>query len=1036
MIYDICTDNYSAFQIFEKNKLKPRAYFIPFQDRKSSETVSLCDERYKSNLVKVLNGKWDFKYYPKFSDMPKRFDTSIVDFDEVNVPSMWQYTGYEKPYYINQNYPFGRKPPKIPTDDPVGLYKTIRNGKWTPLTVDNIYNSVGVYRKKIEIFDTEKIFIISFLGCSSCLELYVNGSFHGYSEGSHNTAEFNITDKLGKGENEIVVVVHKWCNGTYLEAQDMFRSNGIFRDVLLFVHDKSYVYDYSVKTPYQNGRYSLEIKAKTVGDGKLYAELVDNGKVLAISEVDGEAQLTVGVVKEWNAETPYLYDLFFTLKDSSGTVIECIRQKVGFRHINIDGEIFKLNGRAIKIKGVNHHDTNPKTGYYMTPQDILKDLTLMKSHNVNGVRTSHYPPDPLLIQLCAELGLYVIDEADIETHGCNLWPIHNINKISNHLKWKEHYWDRAHRMYERDKNNASILMWSFGNESGGYKCQDYCYTNLKALCAEIPCHYEGVIHTRRQAYDVISEMYAEPEYLKKIRDGFSPWSNYPAVFQTLLKAYHVQFYPTDWLKGKGYAGKPYFLCEYAHAMGVGPGGLEDYWQVIDSSDRFMGGCIWEWADHAIDHEGEKIKYTYGGDHGEPFHDGNFCVDGLVFPDRTPSSGALNMKQVYRPVRAQYKGGALIFRNTNSFRDTGYLKIAYALQLDGRIQKTYVLDQAIPAGKCLSIAFDTQAAEGDCFINIRYDDRWSGENIAFEQLAVREKLPKMKIGSAAPLMEKDGSYLFECEKGEYHFDRQSGLLSVILVNGKNLLSTGSAVHTNIMRAPMDNDMYITPKWREHGYYDITEKTEKVVAKNGAVYTATLLCYGGQPIFRSEQDCRIDTAGNLSVTCTLTPLKEDLPELPRFGKVLFADRSLKKVIYYGRGETECYSDFKEQSAVGIYTARPEEQSCPYIFPQEYGNHTDVRYARLVFEGDQGFTIRAVGKPFQFSVKDTDDQSLYRAKHREQIKKQPFYQLTVDGFLRGVGSNSCGPGPAKHHIIEADKPLAYSFMISLDKVGDKNV
>jgi len=240
----------------------------------------------------------------------------------------------------------------------------------------------------------------------------------------------------------------------------------------------------------------------------------------------------------------------------------------------------------------------------------------------------------------------------------------------------------------------------------------------------------------------------------------------------------------------------------------------------------------------------------------------------------------------------------------------------------------------------------------------------------------------------------------------------------------------------MRAPMDNDMYITPKWREHGYYDITEKTEKVVAKNGAVYTATLLCYGGQPIFRSEQDCRIDTAGNLSVTCTLTPLKEDLPELPRFGKVLFADRSLKKVIYYGRGETECYSDFKEQSAVGIYTARPEEQSCPYIFPQEYGNHTDVRYARLVFEGDQGFTIRAVGKPFQFSVKDTDDQSLYRAKHREQIKKQPFYQLTVDGFLRGVGSNSCGPGPAKHHIIEADKPLAYSFMISLDKVGDKNV
>lgn len=258
-------------------------------------------------------------------------------------------------------------------------------------------------------------------------------------------------------------------------------------------------------------------------------------------------------------------------------------------------------------------------------------------------------------------------------------------------------------------------------------------------------------------------MYAEPEYLKKIRDGFSPWSNYPAVFQTLLKRITFSFILPIGSRERATQESPIFCANMRTQWALAPEGLEDYWQVIDSSDRFMGGCIWEWADHAIDHEGEKIKYTYGGDHGEPFHDGNFCVDGLVFPDRTPSSGALNMKQVYRPVRAQYKGGALIFRNTNSFRDTGYLKIAYALQLDGRIQKTYVLDQAIPAGKCLSIAFDTQAAEGDCFINIRYDDRWSGENIAFEQLAVREKLPNMKIGSAAPLMEKDGSYLFECEK---------------------------------------------------------------------------------------------------------------------------------------------------------------------------------------------------------------------------------------------------------------------------------
>lgn len=1029
MIYNICTDHYSNFQVFEANKLKPRAYFIPFDEKSRAEKADLCGERYESSQVRVLNGEWDFAYYAKFSDLPKRFDTERTAFDKIQVPSMWQYTGYEKPYYINQNYPFGRKPPQIPTDEPVGRYKAMRDGKWTPINVDDLYNSVGVYRRTILIDDVSKTHIISFLGCSSCLELYVNGKFHGYSEGSHNTAEFDLSADLRKGENEILAVVHKWCNGTYLEAQDMFRSNGIFRDVLLFVHDSGYVYDYAVKTPYENGGYALEIKAEVIGNGRLYAELCDGGKTIASSEIHGKTLLPADGVCEWSAEIPRLYDLFLTLKDGSGAVLQCIRQKVGFRRIQVDGEVFRLNGRAIKIKGVNHHDTNPKTGYYLTPQDLLTDLTLMKRYNVNGVRTSHYPPDPLMLQLCAQLGLYVIDEADIETHGCNLWPIFNINQISRNLQWKNHYWDRVRRMYERDKNNASVLMWSFGNESGGYQCQDYCYEKLKALCPEIPLHYEGVIHTKRQGYDVLSEMYAAFDSLKKIRDGYSPWGKYPPAVQKLLKAYHQAFYPSDWLKGKGYEGKPYFLCEYAHAMGVGPGGLEDYWNIIYSAEKFMGGCIWEWADHAVYHSDGELEYTYGGDHGEPFHDGNFCVDGLMFPDRTPSSGALNMKQVYRPVRAQYRDGKLIFKNTNAFLGTGSMKITYALQLDGELRESYVLGQEIPAGESRSVAFDAPA-EGDCFIWIRYEDQQSGEEIAFEQLVVHESLPEMKPGAAAPMRERDDSYIFACTKGEYHFCRKSGMLSGIFVNGKNLLSAGSAVGTNIMRAPMDNDMYLAPKWRERGYFDLLEKTVSVTAKHGAVDTETRLCAGGESLFKSEQSCRIDAAGNLYVSCTLTPLKEGLPELPRFGKVLFADSSLQEVSYYGRGEAECYSDFKEQSAVGVYTERPEDQACPYIFPQEYGNHIDARYARLVFEGEIGFTIWAAGKPFQFSLKNTDDKSLAQAKHREEIKKQPFYQLTIDGFMRGVGSNSCGPGPASGSIVKADRPLSYSFVLSLNQ------
>lgn len=1035
MRYRICSDNYCNFQVLEKNKLKPRAYFIPFESVESAAEASLSEERYKSGVVRVLNGQWDFKYYSKFAEMPKDFQTEDIAFDKVQVPSMWQYTGYEKPYYINQNYPFGRKPPKIPTDHPVGLYKTIKNGKWTPMTVDNIYNSVGVYRRKIEIDDTEKTYILSFLGCSSCLELYVNGSFCGYSEGSHNTAEFNITNNLTKGENEILVVVHKWCNGTYLEAQDMFRSNGIFRDVLLFVYDDSYIYDFTVKTPYKNGGYSLELNAEIVGDGTLYAQLRYNGEEVANGKVDGKTVLFVGKAAEWNAETPNLYDLFLTLKDDRGTVLQCVRQKVGFRHIEIDGEVFRLNGKAIKIKGVNHHDANPKTGYYMTPHDIMQDLTLMKRHNVNGVRTSHYPPDPLFLQLCGQLGLYVIDEADIETHGCNLWPVFNINKISNNLRWKEHYWDRVRRMYERDKNSAAVLMWSFGNESGGYKCQDYCYDQLKKLCEDIPIHYEGVIHTKRQGYDVISEMYTEPSVLMQIRDDYSPWSKYPAFLQKLLRAYHILFWPSNWFKGRGYKGKPFFLCEYAHAMGVGPGGLEEYWDIFYSSPRLLGGCIWEWADHAVYHENERVKYTYGGDHGEPFHDGNFCVDGLVSPDRNPSSGALNMKQVYRPVRARYKNGILSFKNTNAFRSTAYIRIQYQLVTDGVPGDAYCLNTVIQAGETASVDFKCDVG-GDCFINILYVDRESGENIAAEQLAVFERLSEIQIGEAATMEETDGAYVFNSQNGSYRFNKENGLLTGIFVEEKNLISPDRGVYTNIMRAPMDNDMYIADSWRENGYFSATETCEKITAEDGTLHTVTTLGYGSEKLFKSEQICKGDQEGNLKVTCTLTPLKEKMPELPRFGKVLCLDSDLTDITYYGRGETECYSDFKAQSMIGRYQLKTEDCACPYIFPQEYGNHTDARFVRAADSSGNSITVYAVDRAFQFSVKNTDDKALDAAKHKEEIEEKPFRQLSIDGFMRGVGSNSCGPAPLKEHIIPADKPLTFSYVISLHRNGVNNV
>lgn len=1026
MIYTICEDNYCDFNVFQKNKLNPRSYFIPFESREKAESVSLCEERYESGIVKVLNGEWDFKYYEKFADMPKAFNTDNINFDKVQVPSMWQYTGYEKPYYINQYYPFGRKPPRIPVDEPVGKYKYMKDGKWVSVNIDNIYNSVGVYRKTIDIQNTEKTYIISFLGCSSCLELYVNGKFAGFSEGSHNTAEFDITKMLKAGDNEMLAVVHKWCNGTYLEAQDMFRSNGIFRDVLLFAYDDSYIYDFSVKTPFENGKYSLEINADIVGNGTLYAELSCGTDVMLSKKIEGKTVLPAFDIKEWNAETPYLYDLFLLLMDNDGNVLQAVRQKVGFRHIEIDGEVFRLNGRAIKIKGVNHHDTNPKTGYYMTAADISKDLRLMKAHNVNAVRTSHYPPDPLFIQLCSELGLYVIDEADIETHGCNLWPIFNINKISNNLQWKEHYWDRIYRMYERDKNNASILMWSFGNESGGYKCQDYCLKKIKQLCSEIPCHYEGVIHTKRQGYDVISEMYTEFSNLKKIRDNYSDWENYPAVLQKLLKAYHIAFWPMNWFKGRGYNGKPFVLCEYAHAMGVGPGGLEDYWKVIYSSPKMMGGCIWEWADHAVYHENEKVKYTYGGDHGEPFHDRNFCVDGLMFPDRTPSSGALNMKQVYRPVRAEYENGKLIFKNTNAFRSTEYMNISYYLVKNCIKGKAQNLENIINAGESTLVDFNF-SADGDCFINVEYSDKATGESIAFEQLAVSEEMPRVAISGVAKCDKNDNGFVFDCKNGSYRFDK-NGMLCGIVVNGKNILAKNNAVKTNIFRAPLDNDMYISSGWKKTGYHETVENTKNVSALNGRISTNSIISAKGRDLFKSSQLCEIDESGNMKVSVRLEPLRDKMPELPRFGKSVYLDKSMKNIEYYGRGETECYSDFTAQSVIGKYKFNAKDSNCPYIFPQEYGNHTDTRYICITDDSGSGITISAIENPLNFSVKNTDDISLMNAAHKEEIEENDYFELSVDGFMRGVGSNSCGPSPSDKYIIRSDKVLEYSFVVSI--------
>lgn len=644
MLYELSRNHYSDFETIEVNKLPPRAYFIPFASREAAAGATLEGKRYASSKVRCLNGAWDFRFYPQPKELPEVFNTDEEAFETLDVPSCWQFRGYGKPFYVNTRYQFPYDPPRIPTVEAVGTTFSIAGSdlgikpRWQKPKGE--YNFVGVYRKKLEL-DTKNRWVISFLGVASCLELYMNGHFVGYSEGSHNTAEFELTPYCRDGENELLAVVRRWCSGTYLECQDMFRNTGIFRDVLLYELWQNDIYDYTVKTPKTGDTYGLSLELEALGNCLARITLRGNGiditKEFSCRNGKGICTLEGLEVKQWNAEKPVLYDLYI---ETPGC---CVRHRLGFRCVEIQGDVFTLNGEKIKIKGVNHHDTSPTNGYYLTPGEILRDVKLCKDYNMNAIRTSHYPPDPLLLEACDEAGIYVIDEADIETHGTFTMQIPpTYNSLSHDKKWQSHFLDRVRRLYGRDKNHCAIILWSLGNESGGYRNTDACYEYLKGQ-TQIPVHYEGAIHSSRICYDVGSEMYP-----------------------TVEKVHGVGIHKR---RQKPLNNRPYLMCEYAHAMGVGPGGVEEYWQEIYGFDNLMGGCVWEMVDHAVRHEDG--SYTYGGDHGEFIHDGNFCVDGLFYPDRTPSTGAKLIRHIYRPIRIRHLGeNRFEAFNTLSFTHSG------------------------------------------------------------------------------------------------------------------------------------------------------------------------------------------------------------------------------------------------------------------------------------------------------------------------------------------------------------------------------
>ena len=977
MKYYLDKSNYSDFDTIEKNKLPGRSYFIPYPSREGADRVSLKEKRYQSEKVKCLNGDWDFRFYPRPAELPDVLDTDNVKFDTIDVPSCWQFRGYYHPFYVNIRYQFPYHPPVIPREEKVGKVFSIM-GVDQKLSLrykdpGEEYNFVGVYRKKIEIEDDDKNYVISFLGVASCLDLYVNGSFVGYSEGAHNTAEFDLTGYLEKGENELVAVVHRWCTGTYLECQDMFRNNGIFRDVLLRISEPSDFWDLDAVTKKNAGKYSLKLSAKTLADTDVTFILEGNGitrrETVRTNEKSAAVTFEDLDVTEWSAEDPVLYNVYFETSTS------CVKERIGFKSVKIHKDVFYLNGHKIKFKGVNHHDTSPTNGYTLTPDEIERDVRLCREFNIDTIRTSHYPPDPLLLEMADEMGVYIVDENDLETHGTVVMQLPSTyNSISDDPKWEPRYVDRIQRLYQRDKlhANTSIIMWSLGNEAGGYHNTDAMYDYLRAQ-SDIPVHYESAVHCKRQAYDVGSEMY-------------------PSVDMVHRTGEHRR-------KMKRLNDRPYFMCEYAHAMGVGPGNTEAYWKEIYNYDNLMGGCVWEMVDHAILHEDG--SYTYGGDHGEWEHDGNFCVDGMFYPDRTPSVGAKIIRFIYRPIRVTYVEGDIFeFFNTTAFSEGRRYHLNF-LWNDGT--ETNMRVKVAPLTRIKSRVPLGSTVDGNLSAIVTVVDTKTGETVSEEQIVISEKVPE------APVTKHITE---DCVVA-------NGTFALSLPGGRTLISAEQS--TLLYRAATDNDTDLKFRNSMLPYFAQTE-TVKSSERTPNGYKVVTEVTNEKASFLVT-DMYEGTSEGILVTSTLHCTKGG-GIVPRFGKCFRLDDIFDQVKYIGR-TGESYCDMKEQFPIREVSCTVADMTEPNIRPQESGNRCDCTLAS-VSDGRTTVTFKAVDKPFELAIKPYTDKALFTMRHRSDEIRTGTY-VTIQAFQQGIGTGACGPGVMPEYQYSAKEDYELRFIIS---------
>ncbi len=990
----------------------PHAYFIPYQDE---ETAS-ADHRGASRYFKNLSGDWSFRFYPSVTDvedfLAPAFDRAGME--TLTVPKNWQSEidrNYDLPEYHNVNYPYPVDPPHVPDDNPAGLY--IRDFTLTREQIDG------------------KTLFLNFEGVDSCFYLWVNGNFVAYSQVSHMTSEINVTEQLRAGKNTIAVLVLKWCDGSYLEDQDMWRLSGIFREVYLTMRDRTHVRDLFVKTDIAPDFASatVTVDVSTVGKVPLTYRLVSpTGQVVADGKeaVDGTETLTLKPLKKpalWSDEEPTLYTLFLY----AGT--EVIRLRIGIRKIEVKGGVALINGKAVKLKGVNRHDSHPILGH-ATPYDhMLRDLYMFKEFNINCVRTSHYPNDPRFLGLCDELGLYVCDETDLETHGFD--NIGYRGTLTNSPDWTESYLDRAARMLERDKNHPSIIMWSVGNESG-------CGINHQAQA--------DYFHMKDPSRLVHSEDESAYLYWGKLT------SDDPKVVKEALDAncYDIEsrMYPTiDAMREiiERSPNRPLFLCEYCHAMGNGPGDLKAYWDLMYSSDRYLGGCVWEFTDHTVV-RGENIyadpdyRYYVGGYGG----DGNFCVDGLVYPDRTPHTGLYELKEIIKPVCAAPAGkhaGEVNITSRRYFRDLSDLTLVWQIVRDGKVilSGRTPLDNAPGETKTYHL-FDVKKFDALTMLNLTYvrekPTAWAPQDavIGSDQLILSDAKAKEELPPCGIVEVAETPVSITVEEGDsvYTFSKTNGMLVSLRDNGTEMLL--SPMVPTLWRAPTDNDRNEKNNWYAAGFDRLGIKCYEVTLAEKSATCAVVKAHVSLGCDRLSPRCHIRltytvTAGmGLTVTTDteITPPVLQKTFLPRFGMRLTMPEGMEHLRYLGYGPYESYVDKRLASRLGDFTTTVTDNYEPYIRPQENGAHYDCRFATLLSTSGHGILVTA--DSFSLSASHYSPELLTRTRTRAELKPEHETTLIIDYRQSGIGSNSCGPALDPVYRMTEEK---FSFTFRLKPI-----